>query len=142
MKKQIVISLLIALVILTTFTTAACKKNNGSFTPPETDAPFYGYTELTLTKDPVVDADGRIILYFEEKVTYTNNTESYIGLVSQYSAQSIKATPIVDAFADMRTDNGFVGIVLKPETAIPAGAYTFSVTVGNRYIVEFNYIVE
>ena len=81
-------------------------------------------------------------LYFEENVYYSNTTESYIGLLSQYSAQSIEATPVVDAYADMRTDNGFVGLVLQPKAEIPAGAYTFSVTVGNRYKVEFNYIVE
>ena len=90
----------------------------------------------------MIDAEGRIVLYFEENVYYSNTTESYIGLLSQYSAQSIEATPVVDAYADMRTDNGFVGLVLQPKAEIPTGAYTFSVTVGNRYKVEFNYIVE
>ena len=141
MKRQIVLALILVVAILTTAMLTGCKKKN-NFTPPETDAPFYGYTELTLTKDPVIDAEGRIVLYFEENVYYSNTTESYIGLMSQYSAQSVEANPVVDAYADMRTDNGFVGIVLQPKTAIPAGAYTFSVTVGNRYIVEFNYIVE
>ncbi len=142
MKRQIVLALILAVAILTTAMLTGCKKNNNEFTPPETDAPFYGYTELTLTKDPVIDAEGRIVLYFEENVYYSNTTESYIGLMSQYSAQSIEANPVVDAYADMRTDNGFVGLVLQPKTEIPAGAYTFSITVGNRYIVEFNYIVE
>ncbi len=143
MKKQIVLSLLLVLVILTTSMLTGCKKNNEpEFTPPETNAPFYGYTYLTLTKDPVIDAEGRIVLYFEENVYYSNTTESYIGLMSQYSAKSIEANPVVDAYADMRTDNGFVGIVLQPKTEIPTGAYTFSVTVGNRYMIEFNYIVE
>lgn len=143
MKRQIVLALILAIAILTTAMLTGCKNGNkNEFTPPETDAPFYGYTELTLTKDPVIDAEGRIVLYFEENVYYSNTTESYIGLLSQYSAQSIEATPVVDAYADMRTDNGFVGLVLQPKAEIPAGAYTFSVTVGNRYKVEFNYIVE
>ena len=129
MKRQIVLALILAIAILTTAMLTGCKNGNeNEFTPPETDAPFYGYTELTLTKDPVIDAEGRIVLYFEENVYYSNTTESYIGLLSQYSAQSIEATPVVDAYADMRTDNGFVGLVLQPKAEIPAGAYTFSVT--------------
>ena len=142
MKRQIVLALILVVAILTTAMLTGCKKDKNEFTPPETDAPFYGYTELTLTKDPVIDAEGRIVLYFEENVYYSNTTEAYIGLMSQYSAQSVEANPVVDAYADMRTDNGFVGVVLQPKTALPTGAYTFSVTVGNRYLIEFNYIVE
>ena len=141
MKKQIVLALILVIAILTTFALTSCKKN-GNTPAPETDAPFYGYTDLTLTRDPVIDEEGRIILYFEERVYYSENTESYIGLISEYSAKSIKATPVMDVFEDMKVENGLVGFILKPAEPIPAGAYTFSVTVGNRYKVEFNYIVE
>lgn len=141
MKKRSTLALILTLLILVTAMMTACK-NNSTYNPPETEAPFYGYTELTLAKDPVIDADGRIILYCDEKIYYTSETEAIIGLMSQYSAQSINATLDTNVFEDMKVENGLVGVILKPETALPTGAYTFSVTIGNRYIVEFNYIVE
>lgn len=158
MKKHIVLALILALAALVALTFTACGNNNDTpngpdatetkpteTTPPVAQNPgdtFYGYTTLTLAKDPFVDSEGRLVLYFNENIICTETTTAYIGMKAIGAADSIKATPALNAYSDMYVENKCHGIALVPEYEMDTGTYDFSVTIGNMYIVEFEYTVK
>ena len=160
MKKYVVLALIIALSATLVFTLTGCNNDTTpdtpdttvqETTPNETEAPevaapteegFYGYTTLTLAKDPVVDSEGRLVLYFNENILCTATTKAYIGMKTYGAADSILSTPDMNAYPDMFSDNKCYGVALVPEYEMDKGSYKFSVTIGNMYIVEFEYTVE
>lgn len=161
MKKHIILALILALAATLVFTLTACNNDNTpdvpdtsiseGTDPAETTPPaatgsveegFYGYTTLTLAKDPFIDSEGRLVLYFNENILCTPTTKAYIGMKTYGAADSILSTPDMEAYPDMFNGNSCYGVALVPEYEMDTGSYTFSVTIGNMYIVEFEFTVE
>lgn len=161
MKKYVVLALILALSAILVFTLTACNNDNTpdapdtdasenndpvETTPPKAEGPvdegFYGFTTLTLAKDPFVDSEGRLVLYFNEKILCTETTKAYIGMKTYGAADSILSTPDMKAYPDMFDGNSCYGVALVPEYEMDPGSYKFSVTIGNMYIVEFEFTVE
>ncbi|MBE6617229.1 MAG: hypothetical protein E7627_04730 [Ruminococcaceae bacterium] len=160
MKKYVALALVLVLSATLAFALTSCNNEDTpdpvdtSTTikePVETSAPetkkpqeegFYGYTTLTLTKDPVIDSEGRLVLYFNENILCTETTKAYIGMKTYGAADSILSTPDMKAYPDMFDGNSCHGVALVPEYEMDPGSYKFSVTIGNMYIVEFEFTVE
>ena len=145
MKKILALILAVILVSALALTITSCNKtpttiisDDGTEIPiiPDDEitkdphapgsVPVYSREKLTLAKDPVFE-DGKLVLYFNETLSYTENSECDISIISDFAADSI---------ADMDSGDGaFTGIALTPSSEIDAGTYSFSVLIGT-YIVE------
>ena len=101
------------------------------------DAHYTSTTDLRLAKTPEY-RDGKLILYFTEKdLWYKPETICSIGLISSDSAQSVPATLDMTSFPDMFDGDDYCGAALVPSSPLPAGSYTFSVSIA-EYLVTFD----
>ena len=104
----------------------------------------FNFYHLEAAGEPKFE-DGMLVVYFtEDDIRFTDESEFYIGLRGDGNAYSVKATPQIDLYPDMITNEEkhyYSGVALLPEEAIPAGEYLMSVTF-EEFICEFNITVE
>ena len=113
--------------------------------PPTIEFPenteYTSTTDLRLAKTPEY-RDGMLILYFtREDLWYKPDTICSIGLISSDSAQSIPATLDMTSFPDMFDGDEYCGAALVPAAPLPAGSYTFSVSIA-EYLVTFDMAID
>ena len=105
---------------------------------------YVEYKKLHMGEDPVYDRENNLILiYFEDKnVWYTEEAICYVAYISDTAANSIAASPVMDAYPDMiRDDGNYCGIALKMDEKIPVGTYEIVVTF-DAYICTFDWTVQ
>ena len=164
--KRYISLFLVLIMIITTLTLISCKSNSvqsdtekndntdttidhdSSNDSSDNDDPrdvFYGYTDIHLTEDPYFDEEGRLVLNFEEAITYYPTASVFVGVVDKSSAESYPAHPDMEAYPEMRTEEGMTGIAIKTETPLELKSgekYTFSVTIMNAFICEFEMTIK
>ena len=97
--------------------------------------------ELELAK-PAEIINGTIVLYFtDEELFYASDAPCSIGLISSAMADSISGTLDMTSYPDMFSGDDYRGAAIIPSEPIPAGSYTFSVSIGT-YLVSFDMTVE
>ena len=166
MKKIISAILVVLMISALVLALSSCKKepdsitfDDGTVVPiipedeidpatvPPAQAPGSSYMyirgSLTLAKDPVIE-DGMLVLYFNETLNYTENSDCYIGVQTPEEADSIAATPVIGAYPDMAVDGGYCGIALRPSADLfPAyGTYTITVSIDASVVESFEYTAE
>lgn len=87
--------------------------------------------------------DGILKIYFDREIPYGEGTTASIGMIAQYSADSVGAKSVTENYPDMKgeTEGAYKGIALKPDVPLPAGEYKFSVAFV-AYILEFEMTVK
>ena len=163
--KRYISLFLVLIMIITTLTLISCKSNSvqsdtekndntdttidhDSNDSSDNDDPrdvFYGYTDIHLTEDPYFDEEGRLVLNFEEAITYYPTASVFVGVVDKSSAESYPAHPDMEAYPEMRTEEGMTGIAITTETPLELKSgekYTFSVTIMNAFICEFEMTIK
>ena len=91
------------------------------------------------------DEEGRLVLNFEEAITYYPTASVFVGVVDKSSAESYPAHPDMEAYPEMRTEEGMTGIAITTETPLELKSgekYTFSVTIMNAFICEFEMTIK
>lgn len=102
---------------------------------------YFEKTNLELEKDPVYE-NGKLILYFtDHSIQYSADSQCIVGFISYGAADSYKATPDMETYPDMKTDSGYCGVALIPEDVIPAGNYTFNISL-DSYVITFDMTIE
>lgn len=104
----------------------------------------FNFYRLEAAEQPVFEDGILIVKFTEEDIRYTDSSVFYIGLRSDSSAYSIKATSQEVLYPELCTNpekHYYNGVALLPSEEIPAGDYKMSVSFED-FICEFDITVK
>ena len=102
-------------------------------------------TPLTTMTQEMSFMDIQTYILQKTRITYYPTASVFVGVVDKSSAESYPAHPDMEAYPEMRTEEGMTGIAITTETPLELKSgekYTFSVTIMNAFICEFEMTIK